>query len=53
VITGVRGTYDRFEYRNEKQQAYEALAGLITHITDPQPNVLPLRGKIAASDQGA
>ena len=53
VIPGVRGTYDRYEYRTEKQQAYEALAGLIVRITDPQPNVLPLRGKVAASDERA
>jgi integrase len=53
VIPGVRGTYDRFDYYKEKQQAYEALAGLITHITDPQPNVLPMRGKVVASGDSA
>jgi integrase len=32
VIPGVRSVYDRHEYRREKQQAYEALAGLIDRI---------------------
>jgi integrase len=53
VITGVRGTYDRFDYYKEKQQTYEALAGLIARITDPQSNVLPLWGKVVASGEGA
>jgi integrase len=33
VIGGVRGTYDRYEYRQEKAQAYEALAALIGIVT--------------------
>ena len=32
VISGVRGTYDRHEYRDEKAQAYEALARLVDFI---------------------
>jgi integrase len=32
VIPGVRGVYDRHEYYREKQQAYEALAALISRI---------------------
>jgi integrase len=32
VIGGVRGVYDRHEYHREKQQAFEALAGLIDRI---------------------
>jgi integrase len=32
VIPGVRGVYDRHEYHREKQQAFEALAGLIDRI---------------------
>jgi hypothetical protein len=44
VIGGVRGTYDRHEYYEEKRQAFEALAGLIARIVDPQPKVLPIRG---------
>jgi integrase len=45
VIGGVRGVYDRHAYREEKRQAFEALAALIARIVDPQPNVLPLRGQ--------
>jgi integrase len=45
VIGGVRGVYDRHEYHEEKAQAFEALAGLIARIVDPQPNVLPIRGQ--------
>jgi integrase len=32
VIGGVRGVYDRHEYHAEKQQAFEALAGIIERI---------------------
>jgi len=42
VIGGVRGTYDRHEYHREKQQAYEALAGLIERIVRPSANVVGL-----------
>jgi integrase len=44
VIGGVRGTYDRHEYHEEKRQAFEALASLIERIVDPQPNVVAIRG---------
>jgi hypothetical protein len=44
VIGGVRGTYDRHEYYNEKRKAFEALAGLVARIVDPKANVVPLRG---------
>jgi integrase len=44
VIGGVRGTYDRHEYREEKRLAFEALASLIERIVDPQPNVVAMRG---------
>ena len=29
---GIRGTYDRYEYLDEKRQAFEALAGLVKLI---------------------
>jgi integrase len=45
VIGGVRGTYDRHEYREEKRLAFEALASLINRIVDPQPNVVAMRGE--------
>jgi polar amino acid transport system substrate-binding protein len=43
VMPGIRGTYDRHEYFDEKRRAFEALAGLIDRILDPQSNVTPLR----------
>jgi integrase len=44
VIGGVRGTYDRHEYYDEKRKAFEALASLVARIVDPKANVVPLRG---------
>jgi integrase len=44
VLTGVRGTYDRHEYHAEKKRAFEALAGQIARIVDPQNNVVAMRG---------
>jgi integrase len=35
MITGVRGTYDRYEYLDEKRRAFEALAGLVALILRP------------------
>jgi hypothetical protein len=44
IITGVRGTYDRHAYINEKREAFEKLAKLISVIlTPPADNVVPLR----------
>lgn len=43
VISGVRGVYDRHQYRPEKLAAFEALAAQIDRILDPQPNVVTLR----------
>ena len=44
VIGGVRGTYDRHEYYNEKARAFEALAAMIeTIIRGPAENVVLLR----------
>jgi integrase len=40
VIIGVRGTYDRHSYRDEKLRAFEALAALIERIVDPAENVV-------------
>jgi len=45
VIPGVRGVYDRHSYRAEMAHAYEALAAQLNRIIDPQPNILPMRGK--------
>jgi integrase len=44
VIGGVRGTYDRHEYFDEKKHAYDALAALIERIANPPGgNVTALR----------
>ena len=44
VIPGVRGTYDRHAYYNEKKRAYEALAAQIERIANPPlDNITPLR----------
>jgi integrase len=46
VIGGVRGVYDRHEYHTEKQQAFEALAGIIERIvTGTQAGVVQLKRK--------
>jgi integrase len=45
VIGGVRETYDRYEYRDEKKQAFEALAAQLVRIVDPVDNVVPVRGR--------
>jgi integrase len=44
VIGGIRGIYDRYAYRTEKLQAFEALAALIERIIGPPvDNVIPMR----------
>jgi len=43
TIGGIRGTYDRHAFYNEKKLAFEALAALIERILDPQPNVVPMK----------
>ena len=46
VIGGVRGVYDRHEYREEKRLAFEALASLVTRIVNPPAeNVVTLRAE--------
>ncbi len=47
VTGGVRGTYDRHEYREEKARAFEALAAQIERIVNQQPEgkVVSLRTK--------
>jgi integrase len=44
VLTGVRGTYDRHEYHEEKKQAFEALAVQIARIVHSRDDVVMLRG---------
>jgi integrase len=42
VMAGVRGTYDRHEFYEEKRQAFEALASLIERIVRQQPNIVAI-----------
>jgi integrase len=45
-IGGVRGTYDRYEYIDEKRKAFEALASLVALILDPPAdNVVQIAGR--------
>jgi integrase len=43
VIGGIRGTYDRHDFYDEKAQAFEALAGLVDRINNPTPNVVQMK----------
>jgi integrase len=43
TIGGIRGTYDRHAFYDEKKRAFEALSRQIALIVDPQPNVISLR----------
>jgi hypothetical protein len=49
IIGGVKGIYDRHSYFDEKRDAYDALAALLTDIIRPPEaegtNITPLRRK--------
>jgi integrase len=45
VLPGIRGTYDRHEYLNEKRSAFEALAALIERIANPDDRIVALSEK--------
>jgi integrase len=45
MIGGIRGVYDRHQYREEMLIAYEKLASLIGQIVNPQENVVAIRGQ--------
>jgi integrase len=47
VMGGVRETYDRYEYLDEKRAAFEALAALISRILNPTANVEELASRRA------
>jgi hypothetical protein len=38
VIPGIRGTYDRYDYAIEKQQALEKHAQHVEGLVNPKPN---------------
>jgi integrase len=44
AIGGVSGVYDRHAYLEEKKAAFDALAGLVQRIVDPQPNLVAIKG---------
>jgi integrase len=43
VLPGIRATYDRHKYTEQKRHAFEALASLIERIVSLEPNVIALR----------
>lgn len=45
VMGGVRETYDRYEYLDEKRAAFEALAALVSKILNPAANVEELTSR--------
>jgi integrase len=45
VMGGVRETYDRYEYLEEKRVAFEALAALVSRILNPVANVEELAAR--------
>lgn len=45
VIGGVRGTYDRHAYHDEKRKAFEALASLLDRILKPAKNVTEIAAR--------
>jgi integrase len=48
VMGGVRETYDRYEYLDEKRAAFDALAALVSRILNPTSNVEELASRRAA-----
>jgi integrase len=48
IIVGVRGTYDRFEFLDEKRAAFEALAALVSRILNPTANIEELASRRVA-----
>jgi integrase len=47
VMGGVRETYDRYEYLDEKRAAFDALASLVSRILNPTANVEELASRRA------
>jgi integrase len=45
VLPIIRRTYDQHRYIDEMRHAAEALAAQIERIVDPQPSVVPMRGR--------
>jgi integrase len=53
VMGGVRETYDRHEYLDEKRAAFEALAALVARILNPTANVEELASRRAVQSPTA
>jgi len=53
VMGGVRETYDRHEYLDEKRAAFEALAALVSRILNPTANVEQLASRRAVQSPPA
>lgn len=49
VLGGIRGVYDKYEYCEEKLDAYNALEALIQRLVDPVDNVTPIRSNRSSS----
>jgi integrase len=49
VMGGVRETYDRYEYLDEKRAAFEALATLVSRILNPTANIKELASRRAVT----
>jgi len=47
ALAGIRGTYDKYEYKDEKREAFEALAALIERIIHPPADTVVLMRKAA------
>ncbi|HEV8693798.1 MAG TPA: tyrosine-type recombinase/integrase [Lysobacter sp.] len=45
VVGGVRGVYDRHEFKAEKARVFEALAAQVERILNPTHNVVPLTSR--------
>jgi len=44
-VASIRGIYDRYEYFDEKADAFAKLAALVEKIINPPPpNVIPMEG---------
>jgi integrase len=48
AIGGVRGVYDRHQYLQEKQKAFEALDSLLDGVLHPKDNVTPMKKRRGA-----
>jgi integrase len=45
VLVGVRGTYDRYKFYEEKKAAFEKLGALVERILNPVDNVTPIAAR--------